>query len=199
MRRILTALVVLLAPHGTAWAQPKTIEVHYDKQGKILRTTTRVAPGSKRQTLRQVEVREISGLLDSSARATLLVLYASHCPACRKLMPRVAKLERKWRSKGLSVVALSLDPDLAALQRYLGKKTTGDLDWLRVRPYRRGELKREMRELGLSVVDDTFSIPVLALFDGRQRLVKEQTGSASNALLDRAVARLIPSGKRVTR
>lgn len=51
--------------------------------------------------------------------ATMVFIYASWCPVCRKNFPLMIDLAREYKNKGLNVVALSLDRDPNALKRYL--------------------------------------------------------------------------------
>jgi thiol-disulfide isomerase/thioredoxin len=184
------ALILCLLP-APVRAEPKTIEITYTKDGKMVQRTEegRAAPG---RSIRNVAVDRVSGLVrQRGGKATLFVLYASHCPACRKFLPRVARLGRKLGGRGLSILAFSIDEDEAALRQYI-KTFRGELEWLRIRPYGKGRLKKEMRRLGTSVVGDALRIPVYALFDGGGRVLEQGVGAQSYEWLEHTAARALP-------
>lgn len=185
-----TALILCLAP-ALVRAQPKTIEITYTKDGKMVQRTES-GSATRSRSIRNVAVDRVSGLVRQRAgKATLFVLYASYCAACRTFLPRVARLGRKLGGRGLSVLAFSVDEDEAALRQYT-KTFRGELEWLRIRPSGKGQLKKEMRRLGTTAVGDTLRIPFYALFDGGGRLLEEGFGAQSYEWLEQNAARALP-------
>jgi hypothetical protein len=183
VRLFAVALLVSLAP-APVRADPKTIEVKYTEDGKMV--VTESDGTSSGSAIKNLDVAELPRLLrQRGGKSTLLVLYASHCRACRALLPRVAKLGQKLRRRGLSVLAFSLDEDEGALREYI-KRFQGSLEWMRLR-WAKGQLAKEMRGLGVSVVGDTFSIPVYAIFDARRQLVREGTGNPPPQWVEKAI------------
>jgi thiol-disulfide isomerase/thioredoxin len=200
------------APLGQAHAQsnsiqPKIVEIHYDRAGKIKRRQ-RIAGSEKNDThhanaatgsggvrssdsLKTIDVNELERTVRYRfGNATLVVFYAAYCPACRKFMPVVAQLARKWRDKGLSVVAVSLDPEPEMFRMY-AHRFAKDIEIFRLRSHRSKELSRQASRLGISVATERSGIPVFAVFGREGQLVAESVGSASFENLDLTVGRLL--------
>ena len=61
-------------------------------------------------------------LLDSNARLNMLVFWASWCQPCIKELPQLQSLYREFGDRGLHLVSISIDEDVAewkqAIQRY---------------------------------------------------------------------------------
>ena len=51
----------------------------------------------------------------------LLNFWATWCPPCRREMPSMAELSKKYASKGLKVVAVSVDRDARALKNFVAE------------------------------------------------------------------------------
>jgi len=50
-------------------------------------------------------------LSDYQGKPTLLVFWATWCPYCKKLLPGIARLDEKYRSQGLKVLAVNIKED----------------------------------------------------------------------------------------
>jgi thiol-disulfide isomerase/thioredoxin len=50
-------------------------------------------------------------LSDFQGRPTLLVFWATWCPYCKKLLPGIAELHKKYESQGLKVLAVNIFED----------------------------------------------------------------------------------------
>ena len=53
-------------------------------------------------------------------KVTYLTFFASWCGNCRKQMPAIKEWEDAWKSKGFQVVAINVDRQKAAGERYIG-------------------------------------------------------------------------------
>ena len=62
-------------------------------------------------------------LTDLKGRIVLVNFWASWCGPCRKEMPLLEQLNRQYRSKGVTLVGVDVEPDSAAA-----------IDWLKVTP-----------------------------------------------------------------
>ena len=75
----------------------------------------------------QFELNSSSGkplsLADLKGRIVLVNLWASWCGPCRKEMPLLEQLNRQYRSKGVTLVGVNVEPDSAAAT-----------DWLKATP-----------------------------------------------------------------
>lgn len=80
------------------------------------------APGSALQ-LPDVPLLEGGEFKAASAQGRVVVLYwwASWCPFCALVTPSIQKLWRTQRERGLLVLGLSVDQDLAAARAYRAK------------------------------------------------------------------------------
>jgi thiol-disulfide isomerase/thioredoxin len=112
-------------------------------------------------------------------KATLVFVYASWCPSCRKTFPVVNQVALNYQERGLEVVGLSLDEDPSDLIRYL-HRTRPVFQPLRAAPYPPGSLKRAVSDFGGTYQD---SIPYLALLDGQGRLVAQSPGNLNRSAL----------------
>lgn len=61
-------------------------------------------------TLNNLSGKPIS-LSDYQGKPTLLVFWATWCPYCKKLLPGIARLNDKYESKGLKVLAVNIKED----------------------------------------------------------------------------------------
>jgi thiol-disulfide isomerase/thioredoxin len=62
-------------------------------------------------------------LADLKGRIVLVNFWASWCGPCRKEMPLLEQLNRQYRSKGVTLVGVDVEPDSAAA-----------IDWLKLTP-----------------------------------------------------------------
>lgn len=60
-------------------------------------------------------------LADHKGTPTLVMLWATWCPSCKKQIPELEKLEETHGDK-VNIIALSVDETRQALERYLAKK-----------------------------------------------------------------------------
>ncbi len=119
------------------------------------------------------------GSLEGST--VLLVFWATWCDSCVAEIPVIARIERKYRDKGLAVVGMNLEPEsrasVAAFLRARGVKYAN-----------------------VSVDDATSSLyrvnllPALYLVDGKGRICRGFTGRVGPRRLESAVEKCIAGG-----
>jgi hypothetical protein len=116
----------------------------------------------------------IGGVRKSAARPHVLFLYASYCRACRNVLPNLLPLVQYYRPRNVLFTAASVDNDPSAYERY-AHVLNGVLPpvWIRAE----GQTQKELVRAGLAFSGDTYSIPLLAVFDKNHRLVRQGGGS----------------------
>jgi hypothetical protein len=105
------------------------------------------------------------------ARAHVLLLYASYCKACRGVLPGFVQLARAYKSRGVAFTAASVDGDPQAFAAYAGV-LEGAMEPFWIRPD--GTTRAELKRAGIRLADDnSFAIPLFAVFAGQNRLVAQ--------------------------
>lgn len=61
-------------------------------------------------------------LAQHRGKVVVLHFWASWCPYCRSEIPELTQLHGEWTSKGVLVLTISADEDLAALQRFVAQR-----------------------------------------------------------------------------
>jgi thiol-disulfide isomerase/thioredoxin len=116
----------------------------------------------------------------------LFALYASWCRACRAELPVLDEIDGRYRGRGLSVVALSLDDEPKDFGELMRERAPRSLALVRLEPVDEPRLTGALRALG---ADWTGSIPYVALFDRSGRLVRQwPAGGATESQLNLAVS-----------
>jgi thiol-disulfide isomerase/thioredoxin len=104
------------------------------------------------------------------ARVHVLLLYASYCKACRSEMPAFVQLVRSYKSRGVAFTAASVDGDPEAFAAYAAAlEGTTEPYWIRSD----GSTRAELTRAGIQLPNNTFSIPLFAVFAGQRRLVAQ--------------------------
>ncbi len=125
------------------------------------------------QPLRSADV--IPLIKPANSKPTFFYIYASWCPYCRKLMPKVVEIIIDGTLKDFNVVMLSSDNDFFRLGNYLvagnyaGKFTPYLLKRSNVQP-----LDKLLGQMGSSFDG---RIPYAAVFDANGKLVSETLGT----------------------
>ncbi len=130
-------------------------------------------------SIETVEVDSLAERTRAGHKATLVFIYTSSCPDCRKTYPLVNQVALNYRERGLEVVALSVDEDPSDLVRYL-QRSPPAFAALRAAPYAPGALGLAVSDFGGTYSD---SIPYLALLDGQGRLVAQSPGNLNRGAL----------------
>lgn len=157
-----------------------------------------VAARSSVNRVRPMEVDRISRLVTLGRRqTTVLVLYSTTCPACRKMLSDfVGLVEATEKSRGkVKFLALSTDSEARVLEHFFSEyRLPFDLWW--VRPWKRGELTREMHSTGAKEFPDQFGIPYFVVYDRRGRVVKEWAGASKGlGYLKRVIRHAAKTGR----
>jgi len=113
----------------------------------------------------QVKLLNDEVLKSSQLKGQVLVTYfwASWCPFCAQQTPEIEKLFVKYQSKGLFVLGVSVDKDLAAAKAYFQKhRYSFPSTWLD--PQLKSDLKKPS------------AVPVVTVYDKSGLLVQYEKG-----------------------
>jgi thiol-disulfide isomerase/thioredoxin len=144
--------------------------------------------GKSAQPIQQKSAADVFGSIRRGAsQPHVLFLYAAYCPGCRKVMPQFLPLVTHYKARGVQFTAASVDRDPSMYENY-APVLGGVLPPVLIRS--EGTTASEMRRAGLSVSGDSFSIPLVALFDRTRKMVM-QGGSAAVAKLPRELDSLL--------
>lgn len=119
------------------------------------------------------------GIRRGASQPHVLFLYAAYCPGCRKVMPQFLPLVTHYKARGVQFTAASVDRDAGMYEGY-APVLGGVLPPVLIRS--EGKTASEMRRAGLTLSGDSFSIPLVAVFDKARKIVM-QGGSAAVAKL----------------
>ncbi len=91
----------------------------------IISTLALLTGCSKPQSLPALELKNLAGetiSLSSYKGKTLLIdFWATWCPPCRDSFPWMNEMQNKYKDQGLEIVAISLDHDKKAVERFTTK------------------------------------------------------------------------------
>ena len=60
--------------------------------------------------------------LEQNGQVVVLHFWASWCPFCRSEIPELTELHREWVSKGVRVLTVSTDEDVATLKQFVAQQ-----------------------------------------------------------------------------
>jgi thiol-disulfide isomerase/thioredoxin len=134
------------------------------------------APSTSPLPIQEKSAAEVFGSIQRGAsRPHVLFLYAAYCPGCRQVMPEFLPLVQHYKPRGVQFTAASVDRDPVMYQGY-APVLGGVLPPVLIRS--EGSTASEMRRAGLTVSGNSFSIPLVALFDKTRRIVMQGGGAA---------------------
>ena len=164
----------------------------------VLAITITIAPGmggnAAEKTpvdIKPVPAAEASSVIKNASGKeahTIVFVFASWCPHCRRNFPFLVNLAQKYQKKDLNVVAISVDKDKAALTRFLA-----GYDSIPFTPY--FAMQRFSGDLAASLADSGIryngSVPFLALLDKQGRIMGQ--GNYSIASVEKVLHTLLPN------
>lgn len=102
-------------------------------------------------------------------KPTLMVIYASWCGVCKKVLPRIYALKKEGSLENINLLFISVDEDKEALSRYVMQH---NYTWL-FEPYviEKGGAHNLMNMLALRGLDFKLAVPYLAMFDSEGKAI----------------------------
>lgn len=163
--------------------------------------TTPLKNVSEQETLeftKQIKIISASQIVKNiettDAKPTLMVMYASWCGYCKKLLPNIAKLKNEGKISGVNLLLLSIDKDIIKFSTYFLQRNYDKV----FTPYimdddEEGKLKSIIVSKGGSY---STSIPYSVIFDSKGILIEEIHGAVSKKRLLEKLNNAVSQPKR---
>lgn len=113
----------------------------------------------------------------NKGKVTLIMFWASWCPACKTELPVLEQLRAKYPKDKLDILALSVDDTDQALREYLKTRPT--------------TLTVLMAKGDVSTEFGVRSIPSLVIFDGEGQVAFNSAGAYPFEMLDPVIGQLV--------
>lgn len=113
-------------------------------------------------------------VLDTTAKLNVVILWASWCGPCRREIPEIKKIEKKYKDKGLHIVSVSVDDSRQNWQQALASE---NMDWkqLIVPAGRKQEFDSKF---------ESSSIPDVIFTDAKGRIIERVIGFQEGQVKD---------------
>jgi thiol-disulfide isomerase/thioredoxin len=129
---------------------------------------------------------------------TVLVLYGTKCPLSQKLMPGLEQIARRYRTAGLQVHAINVDPDEPPYD-IPGFMRAAHASFPPIRLKRRqpGEIANALRSAGSTVIPGaaTYTMPVVVVWDQYGTVVAQAQGMPDAQALEQVVRAIVPASR----
>ena len=127
--------------------------------------------------VKPVDLAEFDQIINRQTFTGVVAVIASWCPPCRKELPILDKLNRRYRDKGITIVALSVDADGAAAVQPLVNETKVDFPvyWIGMKAVAHYKIR---------------GVPTLLLIRQGQ-LIEKRPGSHSKSSIEKLIRALI--------
>jgi thiol-disulfide isomerase/thioredoxin len=113
----------------------------------------------------------------NKGKVTLIMFWATWCPACKTELPVLEQLRAKYPKDKLDILALSVDDTDQAMQEYLKARPT--------------TLTVLMAKGDVSAEFGVRSIPSLVVFDGEGQVAFNSAGAYPFEMLDPIISQLV--------
>ena len=137
-----------------------------------------VVEGTKAPAFSVVDVNGATQTLGSEqGKPTLIHFWASWCPHCRSDVPMMKTLFTKYHDKGLRLIAISIDQDIAKLTQFLSDQQL---------PYPVVPAFKDMAAPAAKLPDqyEAQGVPTYFLVDAKGVIAKTFSGSATEGKID---------------
>ena len=116
-------------------------------------------------------------LAANKGKATLIMFWATWCPACKTELPVLEQLRAKYGADKLDIMAISVDDTEQAMRSYLSTRPT--------------KLPVYLSTADVGTEFGVKSIPALVIFDGEGQVAFNSAGAFPFEMLDPVVAQLV--------
>ena len=121
---------------------------------------------------------------DFRGQVVFLNFWASFCEPCRREMPSMERLVRQYQKEGLAMVAISLDPDLEDVERFMEAFLPGQRSAMTVLIDSQGDVAEAF---GTELIPETYIIDrsgmIVARFVGEYDWTRPEVKQIIEALL----------------
>ncbi len=129
----------------------------------------------------KIETVDMSGvekrIAANKGKVTLIMFWATWCPACKTELPVLEQLRAKYPKDVLDILALSVDDTDQAMREYLKSRPT--------------TLTVLMAKGDVSTEFGVRSIPNLVIFDGEGKVAFNSAGAYPFEMLDPVISQLV--------
>jgi thiol-disulfide isomerase/thioredoxin len=148
-----------------------------------------VAP-TRDARLEYLTVQAMAGRVQPGTAPTVLVLYGTHCPLSRRLMPGLQQIATQYQSDGLRVLAINVDDDKPGYDVPAFLAATGArFPAMRLSQWRTGELSAALNSLGSKAIvsGQSFTMPLVVVWGPRGAVLAESQGMSNASALEQVV------------
>ena len=116
-------------------------------------------------------------LAANKGKVTLIMFWATWCPACKTELPVLEQLRAKYSSDQLDIMAVSVDDTEAGMSGYLQSRPTS--------------VQVLLSKADVSTEFGVTTIPALVIFDGEGQVAFNSAGAYPLEMLDPVVGQLV--------
>ncbi len=116
-------------------------------------------------------------LAANKGKVTLIMFWATWCPACKTELPVLEQLRAKYSADKLDIMAISVDDTEQAMRSYLSTRPT--------------KLPVYLSTADVGAEFGVKSIPALVIFDGEGQVAFNSAGAYPLEMLDPVVGQLV--------
>ncbi|MEO5674528.1 MAG: TlpA disulfide reductase family protein, partial [Chitinophagales bacterium] len=149
-------------PGKAWWIDSATLNKMVDRARKI-------APNLIGNTAPELALKDSAGnwqiLSKVPAKFTILLFWDPDCGHCQKEIPKLKEVYEKWRSKGIEVYAVDIEPDVNKWKKFVHEKK---LDWINVNDPQHQSNFRQLYDIS--------STPVIYILDEKKVIRAKRIG-----------------------
>jgi thiol-disulfide isomerase/thioredoxin len=145
---------------------------------------------SRDPRLQYLTVQALAGRVQPGATPSVLVLYGTHCPLSRRLMPGLQQIATQYQSEGVRVLAINVDDDEPGYDVPAFLAATGArFPPIRLSKWRTSELSTALNSLGSKAISSGqgFTMPVVVVWGPKGTVLAESQGMSNASALEQVV------------